>query len=106
VKNRLHFTQIFEPQSWPDDFTIDIPFEHGDDIAAILPLGDTLLVFGQSKIFLISGRRRSTSKCARVARVSRGPRGTRGRRPRRRRDARRGRWDLPLRRRDGSLAVL
>jgi hypothetical protein len=56
VKNRLHFTQIFEPQSWPDDFTIDIPFEHGDDIAAILPLGDTLLVFGQTKIFLIIGQ--------------------------------------------------
>lgn len=56
TKNRLHFTQIFEPQSWPATFYIDIPFEHGDDIAAALPVGDTLLVFGQSKIFLIIGQ--------------------------------------------------
>jgi hypothetical protein len=56
VKNRIRFTQIFEAQSWPADFTIDIPFERGDDIAAILPLGDTLLVFGQSKIFVIIGQ--------------------------------------------------
>lgn len=56
VKNRIRFTQIFEPQSWPADFTIDIPFERGDDIALIIPLGDTLLVCGQSKIFLIIGQ--------------------------------------------------
>lgn len=56
VGNRLRFTQIFEPQSWPATFTIDIPFERGDDIAALLPLGDTLLVFGQSKIFLVIGQ--------------------------------------------------
>jgi hypothetical protein len=56
TKNRLHFTQIFEPQSWPSTFYIDIPFERGDNIAAILPLGDTLLVFGQSKVFLIIGQ--------------------------------------------------
>jgi hypothetical protein len=56
VKNRLRFTQIFEPQSWPATFYIDIPFERGDDIAAILPLGDTLIVWGQSKPFLIIGQ--------------------------------------------------
>lgn len=56
VGNRVRFTQIFENQSWPADFTIDMPFEKGDDIAAILPLGDTLLIFGQSKIFLIIGQ--------------------------------------------------
>lgn len=56
VGNRLRFTQIFEPQSWPATFTIDIPFERGDDITALLPLGDTLLVFGQSKIFLVIGQ--------------------------------------------------
>jgi hypothetical protein len=56
VGNRLRFTQIFENQSWPATFFIDIPFEKGDDIAAILPLGDTLLVFGQSKIFLVIGQ--------------------------------------------------
>jgi hypothetical protein len=56
VGNRLRFTQIFENQSWPATFYIDIPFEKGDDIAAILPLGDKLLVFGQSKIFLVIGQ--------------------------------------------------
>jgi hypothetical protein len=56
IKNRICFTQIFEPQSWVGDFTIDLPFEHGDDIAAILPLGDTLLIFGQTSIFLIIGQ--------------------------------------------------
>lgn len=56
IKNRLHFTQIFEAQSWPADFYIDIPFERGDNITAILPLGDTLLVFGQSKVFLVIGQ--------------------------------------------------
>jgi hypothetical protein len=56
IKNRLCFTQIFEPQSWPADFAIDIPFERGDDVAAVLPLGDTLLVFGQTKVFLIIGQ--------------------------------------------------
>jgi hypothetical protein len=56
VKNRLRFTQIFEPQSWPGDFFIDIPFERGDDIAALLPQGDTLTVWGQSKPFLVIGQ--------------------------------------------------
>jgi hypothetical protein len=70
VKNRMRFTQIFEAQSWPADFTIDIPFERGDDIAAILPLGDTLARLRASRrSFSSSGRPRSTSKCGRVARV-------------------------------------
>jgi hypothetical protein len=56
VGNRLYFTQVFEPQSWPATFFIDIPFERGDNIAALLPLGDTLIVFGQSKIFLVIGQ--------------------------------------------------
>jgi len=54
--NRLHFTQLFQPQSWPAAFYIDIPFERGDSIAAVVPQGDTLLVFGQSKVFLIIGQ--------------------------------------------------
>jgi hypothetical protein len=56
VKNRLRFSQIFENQSWPADFFIDIPFERGDDIAAVIPLGDTLIVWGQSKPFLVIGQ--------------------------------------------------
>jgi hypothetical protein len=52
VTNRLYFTQIFENQSWPALFYIDIPFEKGDQIAAIVAQGDTLSS---------SGRRRSPS---------------------------------------------
>lgn len=56
VANRLHFTQVFENQSWPASFYIDIPFERGDNITALLPLGDTLLVFGQTRVFLVIGQ--------------------------------------------------
>lgn len=56
VGNRLHFTELFQPQSWPTLFYIDIPFERGDEITALVPQGDTLLVFGQSKVFLIIGQ--------------------------------------------------
>lgn len=56
VGNRLHFTELFQPQSWPTLFYIDIPFERGDEITAIIAQGDTLLVFGQSRAFLIIGQ--------------------------------------------------
>lgn len=56
VGNRIHFTEIFQPQSWPSNFTLDLPFEKGDSITALQPLGDTLLVYGQSGIFLIIGQ--------------------------------------------------
>ena len=56
VRNRLRFTELFLAQAWPDSFYIDIPFEKGDDITAVTPLGDTLLVYGQSGIFLVIGQ--------------------------------------------------
>ena len=56
VGNRLRFTEIFQPQTWPATFYIDIPFIKGDSIAAVQPLGDTLLVYGQGGIFLIIGQ--------------------------------------------------
>ena len=56
VGNRLRFTQIFLPQAWPTNFFIDIPFERGDSITAVQPQGDTLVVFGQSKPYLIIGQ--------------------------------------------------
>jgi hypothetical protein len=56
VGNRIHFTELFLNQAWPTLFFIDIPFERGDDIMALVPQGDTLLVFGQSKVFLIIGQ--------------------------------------------------
>jgi len=57
VKNRIYFTQIFEPQSYPAFYYIDIPFERGDEIAAVVAQGDTLMVFGTtSKGFVIIGQ--------------------------------------------------
>lgn len=56
VGNRLYFTELFLPQAWPSLYFIDIPFEKGDSITAIQPHGDTLIVFGQSGIFLIIGQ--------------------------------------------------
>ncbi len=56
VGNRLRFTQIFENQSWPATFYIDIPFERGDNITALTTQGDTLVVWGQSRPFLVIGQ--------------------------------------------------
>jgi hypothetical protein len=57
VKNRLRFTQLFTGQSWPANFYIDIPFERGDSIAAVVPSGDTLVVFGYAtKPYLVIGQ--------------------------------------------------
>jgi len=56
VKNRIHFTQLFQPQSWPALFYLDIPFERGDEIRALVPMGDTLIVFGTTRIFLLVGQ--------------------------------------------------
>jgi hypothetical protein len=56
IGNRLHFTQIFQQQSWPATFFLDIPFATGDSITAIKPVGDTLLIFGDSGIFLVIGQ--------------------------------------------------
>ena len=56
VKNRLRFTQVFEPQSWPDSFYIDIPYERGDEGTALSPQGDILVAWGNSKPFLIIGQ--------------------------------------------------
>lgn len=56
VGNRLRFTELFLPQAWPSTYYIDIPFEKGDSISSITPLGDVLLVKGQSGIYLVIGQ--------------------------------------------------
>lgn len=56
VGNRLRFTELFQPQSYPPLYFIDIPFERGDSIVAIQPLGDALIVHGQSGMFLVIGQ--------------------------------------------------
>jgi hypothetical protein len=56
VGNRIHFTEVFLPQAWPDLFYVDIPFEKGDRITGLIALGDTLIVFGNTGVFLIIGQ--------------------------------------------------
>jgi hypothetical protein len=53
---RLYFTEIFQPQGWPALYFIDLPFLNGEEINAITPQGDTLLVKGASQMFLIIGQ--------------------------------------------------
>lgn len=56
VTNRLHFSQLFQPQSWPAQFFIDIPFARGDSIQALMPIGDALMIFGATTVFLVIGQ--------------------------------------------------
>ena len=54
--NRLHFSELFLPQAVPATFYIDLPFERGDIIRAVAPLGDYLVCFGDAKVYLIIGQ--------------------------------------------------
>jgi hypothetical protein len=53
---RLYFSEIFQPQGWPALYFIDLPFTNGEQINAIQPQGDTLLVMGLQEIFLVIGQ--------------------------------------------------
>lgn len=55
VGSRLRFTQVFQ-HVWPDTFYVDIPFERGEGLAAMVALGDILIVFGATKFYLIIGQ--------------------------------------------------
>jgi hypothetical protein len=55
VANRLRFSEIFLPQAWPANYYVDLPFEKGDEIRAVHPFGDTLLVLGAGKVFIVLG---------------------------------------------------
>src|SRR6185436_8414744 len=52
----LYFSEIFQPQGWPALFFIDLPFQNGEEINAIIAQGDTLNVMGASQNFLIVGQ--------------------------------------------------
>jgi hypothetical protein len=56
VGNRIRFSQIFQPMAWPDTYFVDIPFTRGEDIQALVPLGDTLIVFGFTQVYIIFGQ--------------------------------------------------
>ncbi len=56
LPNRLHFSEVFEPQIWPADFFIDLPLHKGDTLTAEAPIGDILTLFGESGIFLVIGQ--------------------------------------------------
>ena len=55
VTNRIHFSQLFMPQAWPALYYLDVPFERGDAVTALMPLGNALIVFGTTRNFIISG---------------------------------------------------
>jgi hypothetical protein len=56
VTNRIWFSEIFLPQAWPGLYYLDIPFERGDRITAMVALGDTLVIFGNTGVYLIIGQ--------------------------------------------------
>jgi hypothetical protein len=56
VTNRIWFSEIFLPQAWPGLYYLDIPFDRGDRITALIALGDTLIVFGNTGVYLIIGQ--------------------------------------------------
>jgi hypothetical protein len=55
VENRVWFTDLFQNQAWYPLYYIDLPFERGDAIQALIALGDTLVVFGGTRSYLIIG---------------------------------------------------
>lgn len=55
VENRIWFTDLFQNQAWYPLYYIDLPFERGDAIQAMIALGDTLVVFGGTRSYLIIG---------------------------------------------------
>src|SRR5574343_445367 len=55
---RVQFSELFQSLGWPPDYYIEMPFTSGDTVAAIAPLGDSLIVFGHTptQAFLIVGQ--------------------------------------------------
>ena len=53
--NRLWFSEVFQPQTWPADYFIDFPTTKGDDLTAGVPMGDIQILFGQTGFFIQSG---------------------------------------------------
>lgn len=53
---RVRFSEIFQPQAFPELFTIDMPLPRGDHVVALAPLGDVLYVIGTTTIFAIIGQ--------------------------------------------------
>lgn len=56
IRNRLRFSQIFQPTYWPSTYYVDIPFQRGEDLTAVYPVGDTLICFGYSHFLIINGQ--------------------------------------------------
>ena len=54
--NKIRFTEVFMPQAWPAPYNLDIPFERGDDVRGLQPMGDALIVFGSTGIYIIIGQ--------------------------------------------------
>lgn len=55
VGNRIRFSQVFANNQWPDTFYVDLPFERGENITALVPIGTILVALGYTKFYLILG---------------------------------------------------
>lgn len=53
--NVLRPSVLFDGQSYPELFGVELPFEDGDIITALAPYGDTLLIFGTKSLGLLIG---------------------------------------------------
>jgi hypothetical protein len=55
---RVTFSELYQSLGWNPLYYIELPFTQGDEIAAIVPLGDSLIVFGHTptQVFLIVGQ--------------------------------------------------
>ncbi len=54
-RRKLYFSEFFEPEAWPVDYFITIPFPEGDQIVGLKALGDLLFIFGTSSVFVLVG---------------------------------------------------
>jgi hypothetical protein len=52
---RLYYSEVFEPEAWPALYFIDIPMVQGDEITAIKVLGDFLVIYGHTGIYMVFG---------------------------------------------------
>lgn len=54
-RRKLYFSELFEPEAWPADFSVTIPFPEGDKATGLKARGDLLFVFGTSTVFVVVG---------------------------------------------------
>ena len=51
----LLFSELFEPEGFPVDYGVTIPFPEGDKIIGLKTRGDLLFIYGMSTVFVLIG---------------------------------------------------